>query len=39
MKTYRIEIIMDATDEQDFIEALLVLKDRELLHHIREVKE
>lgn len=39
MKTYKIEIIMDATDEYDFIEAVLALKDRELIEHITEVKE
>lgn len=39
MKTYKIEIIMDASDKVDFIEALWCLKDRELVEHIVEVKE
>ena len=38
MKTYTLEITMDATDEWDFIEAILLMKDREFLDHIKEVK-
>lgn len=39
MKTYKIEVIMDATDEDDFIEAILALNYHELMQHIEEVKE
>ena len=39
MKTYKIEIIMDATDKFDFIGAIHDLKGRELLELITEVKE
>jgi len=39
MKTYRIEIIMDATSVANFIEAVLALDANDLLDHIEEVKE
>jgi len=39
MKTYRIEIIMDARGVTDFIEAVLALDFVDLLEHIEEVKE
>ena len=39
MKTYKIEIIMDATDKFDFIGAMRDLKNRELIELITEVKE
>ena len=39
MKTYRIEIIMDATGVADFIDAVLALDADDLLEHIEEVKE
>ena len=39
MKTYKLEIIMDAIDEDDFISVLLEMKHREFKPHIEEVKE
>ena len=37
MKTYKLEIIMDAIDEDDFISGLLEMKHREFKPHITEV--
>lgn len=30
---------MEATDKNDFIEAIRILKDKELMYHIEEVNE
>jgi len=38
MKTYTLEITMDAVDEEDFIDAILLMKGKEFLHHIKEVE-
>ena len=38
MKTYTLEITMDATDEWDFIEAIQLMKDKEFLDHITEAE-
>ena len=35
MKTYTLTIIMDAVDEDDFIDAVLDMKPRELKEHIQ----
>ena len=37
MKTYKLEIIMDAIDEDDFISVLFEMKHREFKPHITEV--
>ena len=34
MKTYRMVIVMDAIDEDDFIDAVLSLKSGELKEHV-----
>ena len=36
MKTYKIEIVMDAVDEDDFISAVMELNARELREHVEE---
>ena len=36
MKTYKIEIIMDAVDEDDFISAVMELSAKELREHVEE---
>ena len=38
MKTYTLEIIMDAIDEEDFIGAIREMKDKEFYEHIGETK-
>ena len=37
MKTYKLEIIMDAIDEDDFISVLFEMKHREFKPHITVV--
>ena len=39
MKTYKIEIVMDAVDEDDFISAVMELNARELREHVEEIIE
>jgi len=35
MKTYKIEIVMDAVDEDDFINAIMCIPIRHLKEHVR----
>ena len=36
MNTYRLVIVMDAVDEDDFIDALHEMKDRDFREHIEQ---
>lgn len=39
MKTYRMVIVMDAIDEDDFVDAVLLLKAGELKEHVNLVED
>jgi spermidine/putrescine-binding protein len=39
MRTYRMKITMDAKDEADFANAVMMMKERRLIDHISPVKD